>query len=105
MECIHNARIRYTSGFYCEDCKTFFGKDTPTYRKDELLDSIWMVLNNINANRYRAGLEPHKDVADMKERIGIYKDHSHDYEEIIAESEVIVRKYGNTFESADFVLG
>jgi len=54
MKCNHKARIRYTHGFYCEDCNTFFDKDSPTYRADALLSSIWMVLHNINAESHRA---------------------------------------------------
>ena len=60
IACIHNARCRYLHGYYCEDCDTFFHKDSDTYRSDELLQSIWMVLHNINVDLSRAGKE--KDI-------------------------------------------
>jgi len=62
-----------------------------------------MVLNNINVARYRAGKEPYQDVADMKERIGIGKTHE-DYEEIIKECEIILKKYGQNFNSATIMV-
>lgn len=103
QECIHNARCRYHDGFLCEDCKTFFGKDSPTYRSDELLSSIWMVLNNINADRHRAGLESLEDVAKLKEEIGIGKKHDN-YEDIISRAEIIMAKHGKNSGSASMTL-
>ncbi len=102
-ECNHNQRCRYTHGFHCEGCKTFFGRDTPTYRKEELLSSIWMVLNNINVNRGRNDLPKDPEVQEMKDKIGIGIDHD-DYEELIAASELIMSKYGKDGESASITM-
>lgn len=101
--CRHNVRSRYTHGFYCRDCQMFFDKDSPTYRSDELLSSIWMVLNNINADRCRAGLDVLKDVADLKEEIGIGEAHEN-YEDIIFRAEAVISKYGRNNDSASITL-
>lgn len=103
MRCIHNQRMRYTHGYYCEDCKTFFGKNTPTYRSTEMLSDIWMVLNNINVDLYREGKEKDEDVTALKERIGINKRHE-DYEDIIREAELLMAKYAKDSESASIEL-
>ncbi len=103
MACIHNDRERYTHGYHCHDCDTFFHKDSPTYRSSELLSSIWMVLHNINVDLVRAGKESDTNITKMKDRIGISQDHK-DYEEIIKESEILMAKYSKTSESANMVL-
>ena len=102
-DCRHNARCRYTSGFYCEDCGGFFHKDSPTYRSDELISTLWMVLHNINALRYQKKLEPYADVAELLDTIGIGKKHEN-YEEIITMAEVLMQKYGQNSESATRTL-
>lgn len=101
--CKHNRRSRYPDGFYCEDCRKFFPKSSPTYRSGELLDTIWMVLNNINAERGQRGLEYYSDVEKMKDKIGIGIKHDN-YEEIIAEAEIIMTKYNKGSESARRIL-
>ncbi len=101
--CSHNHRTRYDTGFYCEDCLTFFTKDSPTYRSDELLSSIWMVLNNINAQRCRNNLKPLQDVADLKDEIGIGKKHLN-YEDIILRAEVVMKMNGKNSDSASMIL-
>ncbi len=101
--CQHNQRCRYEHGFYCEDCKTFFGKDSSTYRKGELLFSIWMVLNNINVDEYRAGRKPIIEVENIQEKIGINKQHEN-YEELITEAEIILAKYNKTSDSASIII-
>ena len=104
MDCIHNARCRYTHGFYCEDCHTFFPKDSPTYRSGELLHSLWAVLNNINVDIYRKGKEPDGDIKKMQKEIGIGVKHDN-YEDIITRAETLIAKYGKNSESASLVLG
>jgi len=103
VNCRHNARCRYTHGFYCEDCETFFSKDSPTYRAGELLSSIWMVLNNINVDRYRNDLEPSEDVSALIEEIGIGKRHEN-YEDIINRAEMVIATYGKNSNSASITL-
>lgn len=97
--CRHNHRYRWTHGFHCEDCDTFFHKNSPTYRSDELLSSIWMVLNNINVDEIRANRKKIPKVEKMKTKIGIGKNHT-DYESIISEAEEIMAKYGKNSSSA-----
>lgn len=102
-KCQHNQRCRYTHGFYCEDCKTFFPKDSPTYRSGELLKSIWSVLHNINAERIQVGDPEIAEVLTMKNKIGIGKKHD-DYEALIAEAEIIMKKYGVTSDSSSVTI-
>ena len=99
QECIHNARTRYTHGFHCRDCNTFFGKDSPTYRSDELLDTIFCTLHNENCRIKNSGGETPKDIIAMLEEIGIGKKHEN-YEDVIARSVAIMHKHGlNTNDS------
>lgn len=101
--CEHNRRNRYTHGFYCEDCRTFFPAESQTYRSDELLASIWMVLHNINVRRIRNGEAEDPEARTMKDKIGIGVRHK-DYEALIAEAEAIMNKHGVTADSATIVL-
>lgn len=87
--CPHNQRCRYTSGFYCEDCKTFFPKDSPTYRAEELLVTLWCALHNINARSVRGGGPEIADALAMRDKIGINKQHD-DYEALILEAENVI---------------
>ena len=103
VDCQHNQRSRYTSGFYCKDCDTFFSKDSKTYRSSELMSSIWMVLNNINVDRSRRGLPLCGDVAALKDEIGIGKAHDN-YEDIIRRAELVMAKHGKTSDSAYMTL-
>lgn len=103
MTCIHDQRTRYTHGFFCDDCHTFFGEDSPTYRSDELLSSIWMVLHNINVKRFRASLPIDQEIADLKEEIGIDKKHDN-YEDMIKRAEIAMKKHAVSSESASLVL-
>lgn len=103
MECIHNNRSRYTHGFHCEDCNTFFPKNSSTYRSGELLRSLWIVLHNINVLRYGKNLPEDIEVTEMKNKIGIKLEHI-DYEGIISEAEKIISKYGKNAESATIIL-
>lgn len=102
--CIHNQRCRYTHGFYCEDCNVFFSKHSPTYRSSELLSSIWMVLNNINAARSRTNLPKLEDVDQIQNKIGIGVSHPDNFEELIKEAEIIMSRYGKHSESASILL-
>lgn len=101
--CIHNQRMRYSNGYFCEDCGKFFNKDSPTYRQTELLSSIWMVLWNINAERCRAGLDKISEVANLADEIGFGKLHEN-YEELISKAETLMAKYGKNSDSATLIL-
>ena len=97
MSCKHNQRARYTHGFYCEDCKTFFPKDSPTYRSDELMSSIYMVLHNIWCDT------KNEECLKMRDKIGIGIKHEN-YEELISEAEIIMEKHSKNSESASIAL-
>ena len=99
---IHNQRCSYTHGFYCEDCRTFFDKNSFTYRSSELLTSIGLVMININVDRCRAGKALDAKVLAMEEKLlGTKHD---DYEALIAEAEIIMSKHGVNSDSATVVL-
>ena len=102
-DCDHNNRMRFTDGFHCSDCQTYFPKDSPTYRRDELLNSIELVLWNIHVDLRRAFGAETSDALEMSNKVrhGYSRD---GYEDLIAEAEVIMRKYGKTCESATVVL-
>jgi len=101
--CRHNARCRYTHGFFCEDCCTFFGKDSPTYRSDELLSTLWCVMHNINTESLRGGGGEVVEALAMRDRIGIGRKHA-DYESLVSEAEALMAKYGVTADSATVTL-
>lgn len=103
MDCIHNARCRFTHGFLCEDCDTFFAKDSPVYRAGELLSSLWLALNNINAERLQRGELRAADVAAMRDKIGIGVKHDN-YEQLITEAEQVLSRYGRNADSASVTL-
>lgn len=103
MKCKHNQRCRYTYGFYCEDCDTFFSKDSTTYRKDELMSNLWGALHNINAERGQNKIAHLKEVHEMKEKIGIGVMHEN-YEGLIEESLTILKKHGKDENSATLTL-
>lgn len=101
--CKHNRRSRFTSGFYCNDCDTFFSKNTPTYRSDELLSSIWMVLWNIKVDMKRKKKPEDQNVKHLLDEIGIDKQHEN-YEELISRAEILIEKYGKNSESASIIM-
>lgn len=101
--CKHNDRTRYTTGFHCNDCNTFFSKNSPTYRSDELLSTIWMVLWNINVERRRAKQDISSKITTMLDKIGIGIKHNN-YEELITEATFIMNRFGKNSESANITL-
>ena len=104
MTCTHEHICRYTTGFHCEDCHKFFDKSSPEYRGGgEMLSGIWMTLNNIGVDLYRAGKPKDPEVEAMMEKIGIGERHEN-YEEIISEAEVVMSKYGKTEDSSSMPL-
>lgn len=111
MACVHNQRTRYTTGFQCNDmCGKFFEKSSPTYRKGELLGSIWMALRNINADIVRTGKEINKEIYEMSEKvyetewaINVRRENL-DYEKIISESLELLKKYDCDEKSASITV-
>ena len=103
MECAHNQRCRYTHGFYCEDCNTFFDTGSATYRSGEMLDSIWTVLHNINAGSLQAVGMGVAEALAMRDKIGSGLRHEN-YEALIAEAEEVMTRHGVTDKSACVIL-
>lgn len=101
--CDHNKRCRYAHGFFCEDCGTFFPKESATYRSGEYLSSLWMACHNINASALQAGKPEVPEAIEMRDKIGIGKRHAN-YEELIAEAEAMLAKYGSHGEAATLTL-
>ena len=99
--CDHNQRTRFTAGFYCEDCKTFFAACTAEYRSSELLFSIRLTLHNLNVERHRNGLTPLPDISAMAEKL---KHASDDYESLVAEAEAVMQRYGVNSDSSMVVI-
>lgn len=104
MDCRHNHRGRYTHGYLCEDCRQFFPRDSATYRSTELLSTLWMVLHNIDASSQQKGGSPCPDAIEMRDRIDPKGGPPANYEELIAEAEVIMKKYGVNEHSASVIL-
>jgi len=44
----HNARTRYTTGYYCRDCGKTISKGTLEYFMTEGISDVWMTLHNRN---------------------------------------------------------
>lgn len=103
MICDHRHRCRYTDGFYCEDCKTFFRKDSPTYRSDELLSDIEMTLGNITCDLMRDKMPPDLEIEQIRDKINSKRFHD-DYEAIIADAEKIMSRYGKNANSCTIIL-
>ena len=101
--CRHNQKHHYTHGFLCEDCNTFFPKESDVYRSSTLLDDIWMVLNNISVDKYIDGKGQDMEALEMRDKIGIGVKHD-DYESLIAEAEVIMDKNGVNAASAVLIV-
>jgi len=91
--------MRFTDGFHCSDCQTFFPKNSATYRSDELLSNMELVFWNIHVDLRRATGCESSDALEMSNRLHDGQPHDN-YEELIAEAEVLMRKYGKTSESA-----
>ena len=103
MSCKHNHRCRYFEGYFCEDCETFFPKDSQVYRETELPSEIGFVLHNINATRVREGLPIDDEVKQLCDKFfPILSDE--DLDTLIAEAEVLMAKYGKNSDSATLTL-
>ncbi|KKK91340.1 hypothetical protein LCGC14_2713960 [marine sediment metagenome] len=102
--CIHNARSRDTNGFFCRDCDEYFPKESAVYRSGELLSTLWMALNNISVDSFRAGKGDIREALEMKDKIGIGVDHDN-YEDLIVEAESILVKYGRNISKAYVTIG
>lgn len=99
-ECPHRHRCRFVHGYLCEDCRSFFPRESETYRRTEWPDELSMVLHNINVQIVREGGEriPEIDQAgdDLRPRPCP--------ERAIVAAERMVAKYAGLAETATVVL-
>lgn len=63
----HNNRCRYTHGFKCEDCGTFFPIESIGYKRHEYPSTLWMAIWNYRAGITRKG--GHVDEKEIEELI------------------------------------
>lgn len=97
----HNQRIRYKSGFFCEDCWTWFSRDSDTFRRCELPSRLWCVVHNIGARASRAG----EDMPDVKEICdGLNQENEIARESWIVRAEHFIRLHGQDEHSASIEL-
>jgi len=106
LACRHNAVCRYTTGFYCIDCKVFIEKGTREYRESkELIVSIGCVLHNICAGFLRKNETIPEELIKIEEEVDdLWHKGIGDSEEIITKAEVFLLKYGLNSDSADLVI-
>lgn len=64
LPCMHNARCRYTHGYYCEDCGDFINKGTLEYFMTEGVIDIWMAIHN-RSTEYKLN----EKLTDLKESL------------------------------------
>ncbi len=75
----HNQGTRYTHGFHCEDCDTFFPKESEEYirTKEFFLFEFW--IHNIGVHYGRLNIKKPKELRDLEREykrlnnIGCYK--------------------------------
>ncbi len=94
---------RYTHGYYCEDCREFFGTDSAEYRKTQLMDDLWNCLHNVYVDQSRAGQAIDPDILSIKAEVGIGKTHD-DPDDIIRRAESVLARHGATRRSASVVI-
>lgn len=106
----HEHRCRYTSGFFCEDCLTFFATDSPDYLRYELPSTLGMVISNIAAVFHRAGQPVPENVRRLRDTL--YRISFSDRrttsdaerEAIVNEALIVAASYGKNENSADLTL-
>ena len=101
--CEHNQRTRYTTGFQCENCDTFFPKNSPTYRADEYINTLWMSVHNVNAKALQAGLPEIPEAIKLRDEIGIGVKHIN-YEEVITKAEDFLALHGVNANDAIIIV-
>ena len=57
INCKHNNRTRFKTGFYCNDCQTYFDEDSEVYKLSEGLSNLWCVLHNYTCDNPDKNLE------------------------------------------------
>jgi hypothetical protein len=65
----HNQRCRYTHGFQCDDCNTFFPRESEEYIRTEEFPNFDISIHNMKAYFYRAKMEIPQEVLDLETRI------------------------------------
>lgn len=67
----HNQRCRHTNGYHCDDCNTFFEKESEDWKRTEGLSDCWMILHNINAMCLRSKADTPSDVLELRKEYDV----------------------------------
>lgn len=62
----HNQRCRYTTGFYCNDCGSFFPRESEEYLRTEALSSYDMSIHNLGVYFSIGNIELPQDLIDLR---------------------------------------
>lgn len=97
----HNHRCRYSNGFYCEDCKTFYDENSHDYICSEMLSSCWMGIHNCTVDYVCAEKEDEtplelvrlKEDCEKLQELGMFKVNPAEVIAIRDKIRVIVKKY------------
>jgi len=103
----HSRQCRYTDGFFCYDCNTFFPAASPTYRRHEEIGTLNMVIHNIGAacHREKKPRPPEINVFhDRAEHKAVLAMTDEEVEALIADQLVFIHAQGETADSATVVL-
>ncbi len=68
----HNHRCRFTGGFYCRDCSTFFGLDTEDYIRTERVVEIYLSCRNLRAFYIQKSLDVPSSLSMMIDRLSAH---------------------------------
>jgi hypothetical protein len=110
-ECLHNQRMRYTHGYYCEDCDIFFDNNSETYKRTELPSDIWMVIRNlrIDMRERRENIPEELDKLysewnDLEDRRKFLRMPMEKLESLLTKTSKVLSKHDKNFDSASVVL-
>lgn len=68
---IHNARTRYTTGYFCRDCGSFIERDSLLYFMTEQVGSIWMAIHNrgVDFRRGNTNMDISEEAKSLMEKL------------------------------------
>jgi hypothetical protein len=95
----HNQRLRYETGYHCDDCNNFFDKDSEEYLRTEALNNYDSLIHNIGVYFHRENTEQPQDVIDLRNKFGIlynkncYEVPMEEIQSLITNYNVIKEKY------------
>lgn len=90
--CTHENQCLYTHDFFCEDCGSFFPKDSATYRRHVHLTDLRLECHNVSARSWQASKVIVPEALALADKISA-AGAPDNYEELIAEAESFLAKY------------